>query len=217
MWKRSHRWIQEGFTNGLSTNLWRIGLSIYIWQNGFPNNGFSTDICHRDWWCGGVQAPRKKSIIVICKTFCDIFRQCAFEYCYCLVIFFTTIYFGTFRFVSFTLCYGTYRWDFNNQYAFDTKNSYWRWWCACFTANMYFPIKFKALICTHSRVSNFLNKSDKTFGLNSNVELCAKIYMNLKHYNSKKIRTSLWNPFINDPLCFNILRLYDSSKSVQTY
>ena len=101
----------------------QIGLSIYIWQAGFPNNGFSTDICHRDWWCGGVQAPRKKSIIVICKTFCDIFGQCAFEYCYCLVIFFTTIYFGTFRFVSFTLCYGTYRWDFNNLYAFDTKTS----------------------------------------------------------------------------------------------
>ena len=69
LWKRSHRWIQEGFTNGLSTNLWRIGLSIYNWQNGFPNNGFSTNICHRDWRRSGVQAPRKKSMIVICKTF----------------------------------------------------------------------------------------------------------------------------------------------------
>ena len=54
----------------------QIGLSIYIWQAGFPNNGFSTDICHRDWWCGGVQAPRKKSIIVICKT-CVIFSDSA--------------------------------------------------------------------------------------------------------------------------------------------
>ena len=70
------------------------------------------------WWC---TSPQEEVNNCDLQNLCDIFRQCAFEYCYCLVIFFTTIYFGTFRFVSFTLCYGTYRWDFNNQYAFDTK------------------------------------------------------------------------------------------------
>ena len=70
------------------------------------------------WWC---TSPQEEVNNCDLQNLCDIFGQCAFEYCYCLVIFFTTIYFGTFRFVSFTLCYGTYRWDFNNQYAFDTK------------------------------------------------------------------------------------------------
>ena len=70
------------------------------------------------WWC---TSPQEEVNNCDLQNLCDIFRQCTFEYCYCLVIFFTTIDFGTFRFVSFTLCYGTYRWDFNNQYAFDTK------------------------------------------------------------------------------------------------
>ena len=70
------------------------------------------------WWC---TSPQEEVNNCDLQNLCDIFGQCAFEYCYCLVIFFTTIYFGTFRFVSFTLCYGTYRWDFNNQYAFYTK------------------------------------------------------------------------------------------------
>ena len=105
------------FTNWISTN-WIVNLYMTSWisKQWIFNRYLPQGLVM--WWC---TSPQEEVNNCDLQNLCDIFRQCAFEYCCCLVIFFTTIYFGTFRFVSFTLCYGTYRWDFNNQYAFDTK------------------------------------------------------------------------------------------------